>query len=341
MAELTGKTAVIFGGSSGMGKGTAVAVKTSVVDTTDEGAVKTFFAAIPAGSIHHLVCTTGPSLAGGAFLDVPMDKIRAQYDAKLFSAMHVAKYGAPALADGGSLTFLSGALARRPGKWGFGLEEAPLVPVGSRLLCCWLLNNRGSAALATVNAALDALAKALAGELGPRLRVNCLSPGLVDTEMWDSMPEDVKAKMLAGFGASIPAGRAGTIDDIGHGAVFLMTNPWAPPPAPAQDQPPAQAPPGPVQRPQAPPWGRWLDRVTNPCLNFQRIGESKQRPLELCSWTDLKALPPVGKEYQQRYKLVNDRLPKVRQRLHRAAEYRRGIDGRARNNAQALVVCTG
>ncbi|KAJ9508467.1 hypothetical protein QJQ45_011997 [Haematococcus lacustris] len=108
-----------------------------------------------------------------------------------------------------------------------------------------------------------------------------------------------------------------------------------PPPAPppAQDQPPAQPPPGPVQRPQAPSWGRWLDRDTNPCLNFQRIGESMQRPLELCSWTDLRALPPVGKEYQQRYKLVNDRLPKVRQRLHRAAEYRRGIDGRARNNA--------
>ncbi|KAJ9509078.1 hypothetical protein QJQ45_001559 [Haematococcus lacustris] len=100
-----------------------------------------------------------------------------------------------------------------------------------------------------------------------------------------------------------------------------------------QDQPPAQAPPGPAPRPQAPPWGRWLDRDTNPCLNFQRIGESKQRPLELCQWDDLEALPTVGKEYQQRYKLVNDRLPKVRQRLHRAAEYRRGIDGRARNNA--------
>ncbi|KAJ9526955.1 hypothetical protein QJQ45_025337 [Haematococcus lacustris] len=54
---------------------------------------------------------------------------------------------------------------------------------------------------------------------------------------------------------------------------------------------------------------------------------------ELCSWKDREALPPVGKEYQQGYKRVNDRLPKVRQRLHRAAEYRRGIDGRARNNA--------
>ncbi|KAJ9509623.1 hypothetical protein QJQ45_011379 [Haematococcus lacustris] len=65
---------------------------------------------------------------------------------------------------------------------------------------------------------------------------------------------------------------------------------------------------------------------------FQRIGESMQRPLELCQWEGLEALPPVGKEYQQSYKRVNDRLPKVKQRLHRAAEYRRGIDGRARNN---------
>ncbi|KAJ9506130.1 hypothetical protein QJQ45_016512 [Haematococcus lacustris] len=95
------------------------------------------------------------------------------------------------------------------------------------------------------------------------------------------------------------------------------------PPPPAQDLPPAQAPPGPAPRPQAPPWGRWLDRDTNPCLNFQRIGESMQRPIELCSYEGLKALPPIGKEYQQGYKRVNDRLPKVKQRLHRAAEYRR------------------
>ncbi|KAJ9525394.1 hypothetical protein QJQ45_003213 [Haematococcus lacustris] len=42
---------------------------------------------------------------------------------------------------------------------------------------------------------------------------------------------------------------------------------------------------------------------------------------------DLEALAPVGKEYQQRYKLVDDRLPMGRQRLHRAAEYPRGASG--------------
>ncbi|KAJ9508358.1 hypothetical protein QJQ45_011877 [Haematococcus lacustris] len=106
-----------------------------------------------------------------------------------------------------------------------------------------------------------------------------------------------------------------------------------PPPPPAQDQPPAQPPPGPVPPPQAPPWGRWLDRDINGCFNFQRMGESMQHPLELRSYEGLEALHPVGKEYQQGYKRVDDRLPKDRQRLPRAAEYRRGIDGRARNTA--------
>ncbi|KAJ9507578.1 hypothetical protein QJQ45_019240 [Haematococcus lacustris] len=96
-----------------------------------------------------------------------------------------------------------------------------------------------------------------------------------------------------------------------------VSNPRLAPPAQAQPPPPAQAQPppaapGPAPRPQAPPGGRWLDRDTNGCLNLQRIGESMQRPLELCSWTDLKALPPVGKEYQQGYKLPRGAIAKFR-----------------------------
>ncbi|KAJ9520088.1 hypothetical protein QJQ45_030011 [Haematococcus lacustris] len=98
----------------------------------------------------------------------------------------------------------------------------------------------------------------------------------------------------------------------------------APPAQPPALAPPAQAQPlpaapGPAPRPRAPPGGRWLDRDSNGRLILQRMGESMQRPLELCSSKDLEALPPVGDEYQQGYKRVNDRLPKDRQRLRRAA----------------------
>ncbi|KAJ9533329.1 hypothetical protein QJQ45_026433 [Haematococcus lacustris] len=47
----------------------------------------------------------------------------------------------------------------------------------------------------------------------------------------------------------------------------------------------------------------WLDRETDPCLDFQRMGESVQHSLELCSRKDREALPPKGNEHQQRYKL--------------------------------------
>ncbi|KAJ9525466.1 hypothetical protein QJQ45_003124 [Haematococcus lacustris] len=100
------------------------------------------------------------------------------------------------------------------------------------------------------------------------------------------------------------------------------------PPAPAQAllarEPPAQDPPPPAQEPppppaeDQPPCCTWLSPTPPGPPMGQRIGESKQRPLELCSYEGLEALPPIGKEYQQGYKRVNDRLPKVRQRLHRA-----------------------
>lgn len=114
--------------------------------------------------------------------------------------MAAVSFGAPILADGGSITLVSGALSKRPGK--------------------------GSTALAVANAALEAAVKGLANDLGPRLRVNCVSPGLVDTEIWDGMPPERKAGMLAGFGAAIPAGRAGRPEDIGSAILFTITNTW-------------------------------------------------------------------------------------------------------------------
>ncbi|KAJ9522101.1 hypothetical protein QJQ45_005181 [Haematococcus lacustris] len=73
-------------------------------------------------------------------------------------------------------------------------------------------------------------------------------------------------------------------------------------PRPADWVPPA----GQVnQRLVRPAWSlrhaKLLDRDTNACFNFQRNGESMQCPMELCSYEGLEALPPVGKEYQQRY----------------------------------------
>ena len=85
------------------------------------------------------------------------------------SPWYCAKYGARCLKPGGAIVFVSGCLNRRP-----GLNCSPL----------------GSA-----NGAIEALTRSLALELGPKLRVNCLCPGFVDTERFDHLPPDRKASI--------------------------------------------------------------------------------------------------------------------------------------------------
>ena len=68
--------------------------------------------------------------------------------------------------------------------------------------------------------------KGLANDLGPRLRVWAISPGLVDTEIWDGMPAEKKEAMLKGFGDKLPLGRSGQPGDVGEGIFFLLKAAW-------------------------------------------------------------------------------------------------------------------
>ena len=147
------------------------------------------------------MCTVGPSAGCSSVLGADgMAGLRLQFQLKFFAQLAAVSYGAPKVADGGALVLCSGALAKRPGK--------------------------GSTALATANAALDAAVKGLANDLGPRLRVACVSPGLTDTEMWDGMPPEKRAAMLAGFGKSLPLGRAGASADVGDAIAYLLQAPY-------------------------------------------------------------------------------------------------------------------
>lgn len=62
----------------------------------------------------------------------------------------------------------------------------------------------------------------LANDLGPRVRVNCVSPGLTNTEMWSGLPAEKREGMLAGFGAKLPLKRAGESDDVGNAIAMLL-----------------------------------------------------------------------------------------------------------------------
>ena len=59
------------------------------------------------------------------------------------------------------------------------------------------------------------------------MRVNVVSPGLVDTPAYDGMPAEAKAGMLANAAKSLPVGRTGVPDDIAQCVEMLISNTFA------------------------------------------------------------------------------------------------------------------
>jgi len=78
--------------------------------------------------------------------------------------------------------------------------------------------NSGQANYAASKAGLIGLTKSLAMELGPRgVRVNCVAPGLIETEMIKSIPK------LENFKSQIPLGRFGKPEEIAGVVSFLCS----------------------------------------------------------------------------------------------------------------------
>ena len=82
----------------------------------------------------------------------------------------------------------------------------------------------GTAGIAAINGAVEALVKPLAAELAPA-RVNGVSPGLVDTPWWNGMPEDTRKAYFTQAAQALPARRIATADDIAEAVILAATNP--------------------------------------------------------------------------------------------------------------------
>lgn len=68
-------------------------------------------------------------------------------------------------------------------------------------------------------AAMIGLSKTLARELAPRVRVNSIAPGAVNTDMWDSVPEEVRARIIA----ETPLMRVGRSDEIARACLDICS----------------------------------------------------------------------------------------------------------------------
>ena len=84
-----------------------------------------------------------------------------------------------------------------------------------------LIGNAGQANYAAAKAGIIGFTKSIAKELASRgIRVNAIAPGFIGTEMTDSLPEEIKKSMLAG----IPLGRMAQPEEVAAGVLFLASD---------------------------------------------------------------------------------------------------------------------
>jgi NAD(P)-dependent dehydrogenase (short-subunit alcohol dehydrogenase family) len=81
--------------------------------------------------------------------------------------------------------------------------------------------HKGWTVAARVCGTIEALARALAVELAP-IRVNAVCPGVVRTNLWQSMSADPREHLYESVGKSLLGGRVGMACEIARACLFLM-----------------------------------------------------------------------------------------------------------------------
>jgi NAD(P)-dependent dehydrogenase (short-subunit alcohol dehydrogenase family) len=219
--DLQNKRVVILGGSSGIGfavaeqaasHGAKIIIASSnaervqkaveslggnaqghSVDLSNEQAVETRFRKL--GVFDHLVFTAGDRLHLGDLATTDLKQARRAFELRYWAALAAVKYGTKNIRKGGSIVLTTGIAGQRP--------------------------HKGWVVAASVCGTIEALTRALALELAP-LRVNAVSPGVVRTDLWQSMTATERDHLYESVGNSLPVGRVGEPHDIAQAYLFLM-----------------------------------------------------------------------------------------------------------------------
>ena len=163
------------------------------VDSGDRASLAAFFAGQEelAG-----LFTPGATYRTASFREADAETAESPFRAKLWGQYWAVHTALPYFSKDAAIVLMSGAASVRP---------------------------LGNPAYSACNAAIEGLARALAVELRP-IRVNCLSPGTIDSNLWRNRDASFREPVFDGWRALTLTGEVGTVDDAVGAALFQLDN---------------------------------------------------------------------------------------------------------------------
>lgn len=147
------------------------------------------------GQFDHLVFTAAENLTLNNISSTEIDSARNFFNLRFWSAFAAVKYGAPHINNGGSISLTSGIASTRPGA--------------------------GWSVASSICGAMEGFVRALAVELAP-IRVNSVVPGVIKTNLWNSMDEATRENLYKSVADSLPVKRVGQAEDVAETFLYLM-----------------------------------------------------------------------------------------------------------------------
>jgi NAD(P)-dependent dehydrogenase (short-subunit alcohol dehydrogenase family) len=127
--------------------------------------------------------------------ETELDDARQFFTLRYWGAFAAVKYAATKIKTGGSINLTGGIASPRP--------------------------DAGWAVAASICGAMEGFTRAMAVELAP-VRVNLVSPGVVKTNLWNSMSDKDRNNLYVGVGDSLPVKRVGEANDIAQAFLYTM-----------------------------------------------------------------------------------------------------------------------